>query len=426
MTPFEANNLRPFLKGKKIFLGISGSIAAFKAQDLVRILKEVGAEVQVGLSESASKFVTPLTLETLSDRKVLTSMWDSDQVGTHHIDLARWADVFLFAPASAGLLGRLAHGLASDLLSAEYLTFDGPVLIAPAMNPTMFSHPAVQENMKLLHSRGCGILGPVEGVTSCGEEGLGRFMEPLDIVLLLARCISPKQEKKVLVSMGATRSQFDPVRYWTNRSSGKMGASLAWAAFLSGYDVRVVSGPNSMPLPPGVEVVYSGSVKEMDEAIEEVWSDTDIFFSSAAVLDYEFSKTSDQKQKKSEEEIELKMTRTPDLLKKYGAMKKSTQTIIGFAAETENWIDNARKKLISKNCDAVFVNDVSQPDIGFEADKNSGFLVTKDDAIEFKKKIKPEIALELLDSAIALSERGVDSRKTLGKIRKISERDFKA
>ena len=403
MNPFVIDNLKSLFKDKKILLGITGSIAAFKACDLIRSLRACGAQVRVVLSEGAENFVTQTTLETLSGSPVLSRFWGSSHseptlLGTHHIDTARWANLILIAPATAHAIGKLANGLADDLLSTEVLAFRGPLLIAPAMNPTMYDHPAVQENISRLKARGVRVLGPIEGPTSCGEVGLGRMLEPDAIIeataLLFCR---PSRNEQLLITLGPTRSALDPVRYMTNRSSGWMGASLCWAATELGYDVTAVRGPCDVQLPHTTKVISVVTALEMAQATCGLWPESDIFIGTAAVLDWDIEKPSPKKFKKDERVPELKFSTNRDILSEVGRSKKSSQFVLGFAAETENMIPNGFKKLQQKRCDALFVNDVSLKDQGFESRKNGGWwLVPPDQVTALETTSKPELAKKLI------------------------------
>lgn len=399
MSPFVVSNLLPVLNSKKILLGISGSIAAFKACDLVRFLRECGAQVRVVLTDSAQKFVTPLTLETLSGQAVHTSLWETSSQGTHHIDSARWADLILIAPATANMLAKLAQGLADDLLSTECLAFRGPLLIAPAMNPAMFSHAAVQMNLETLRVRGVRILGPDLGVTACGEEGLGRMVEPETLIECIAQTFyAPKNGKHALITLGPTRSFLDPIRYLTNRSSGKMGASLCWAAVSRGYRVTAIQGPCDAPLPGDAQVFPVLTAEEMAEKAMGAWREADVFISAAAVLDWDVSQPASEKLKKEKGTPRLEFTLNPDILARVSQTKSQDgrkRFVLGFAAETSQLIPQAIQKRLSKGCDAVFVNDVSSPAQGLESPVNGGYYVS--DAIyELPVCAKPLLARALL------------------------------
>jgi phosphopantothenoylcysteine decarboxylase/phosphopantothenate--cysteine ligase len=390
------------LKGKKILLGISGSIAAFKACDIIRLLKKCGAEVKVVLTDSAQKFVTPVTLETLSGNAVLSSLWGNSSdlaQGTHHIDTARWADLALVAPATANVIAKLANGLADDLLTTELLAFQGPILIAPAMNPVMYNHPATQANVAKLVSYGHRILGPTQGETSCGEEGLGRMIEPEQIVERVASAFyAPLNGKKMIINLGPTRSAIDPVRYMTNRSSGLMGAALCWEAVRRGYQVTAICGPvsNEVELPSSCEVRRVVTAKEMADETLTRWPKADFLIASAAVLDWDVRNPAKQKLKKEEGAPRVQFDRNVDIVAAAGLSKKKTQYILAFSAETHNAIQFAVEKLASKGCDAIFANDVSIQGGGFESDRNGGWWISAKDTFEIPMTSKAELAGSLL------------------------------
>ncbi|MFZ9595047.1 MAG: bifunctional phosphopantothenoylcysteine decarboxylase/phosphopantothenate--cysteine ligase CoaBC [Bdellovibrionia bacterium] len=387
MDPWVQDHLRASLTGKKILLGITGSIAAFKACDVIRFLRACGAQVRVVLSEGAENFVTATTLETLSDEPVNQSFWVQPHQlgspirhGTHHIATARWADLILVAPATAHFLAKAALGLADDLLCTELLAFSGPLLVVPAMNPTMFQHPAVQQNVRTLEQRGVEILGPTWGATSCGEEGLGRMLEPDRIVEEVAQTFYQKPTgKKLLISLGPTQSRLDPVRFLSNRSSGKMGASLCWAAREAGFQVTAICGPLSSKLPqstgPGsaLEIIHVETAQAMSEAVLSHWSHSDAYLGAAAVLDWEFKNPSSQKLKKEDGPPRVEFQKTRDLLAEVCLRKAPHQWVLGFAAETDHPLEHGRSKLKRKNCDALFVNDVSQEGLGFDSTQNAGW-----------------------------------------------------
>ncbi len=408
MKQFVADNLTPLLRGKKILLGVTGSIAAFKAHDIIRYLKACGAEVKVVLSESGEKFVTRVTLETLSGNPVLSSLWDSGSQGTHHIDTARWADLVLVAPATANTLEKLARGEASDLLTTEILAFRGPVLVAPAMNPMMYSHPAVAANVARIRSFGYRLVGPVEGVTSCGEEGLGRMVEPEAIVeavwgALAAQSARSHGARRLVVTLGPTRSALDPVRYLTNRSSGLMGAAIAWAGVECGYDVTAIAGPTEAPLPGAARVVRVTTAAEMSRAALEAWGasagaagEGDLFVAAAAVLDWDVANPAADKLKKEKGAPSLEFARNPDILAEAAARRRKGQFVLGFAAETREPVEYGLAKLKAKGCDAVFANDVSREGQGFESADNSGWWITPGGVREVPLASKAELARAIL------------------------------
>ncbi len=392
---------RPYFEKKKILIGITGSIAAVKCLELLRVLKNLNATVRVVLTESGSKFLTPLSIETITGERCLTSMWD-DAHGTHHIDLARWADVILVAPATANTIAKIANGMADDLLSTEILAFQGPVFIVPAMNPVMWSNSATRDNVgRLRNRREIQILGPVFGATSCGEEGEGRMLEVQEIIENMTSALGASSNgKTALVSLGPTRSYLDPIRYITNRSSGKMGAALAFALSRRGYHVKIVHGPTQSPLPKLAHIVQVESTDDMAGEILNSFSECDLFVSTAAVLDFEFAETHKHKVKKAADEkasSKYDLRPTIDILTEAGKMKKK-QFILGFAAETENLEKNARTKMKKKNCDAVFVNPISDSNAGFESLTNEGLLITSKKSFSLNNKSKAKLADEILDT----------------------------
>ncbi|MGE0616287.1 MAG: bifunctional phosphopantothenoylcysteine decarboxylase/phosphopantothenate--cysteine ligase CoaBC [Bacteriovoracia bacterium] len=409
MNPFLRDNLTPYFSGKRILLGVSGSIAAFKAVDLVRGLKDCGAEVKVVLTASAEKFVTTTTLETLSGEKVLRGFWQADGElagdGTHHIATARWADLILVAPASANTIARLAHGMADDLLATEVLASRAPLFLAPAMNPAMFEHVAVQANLRTLRERGAEILGPAAGDMACGETGTGRMLEP-DAVLAEMAVRSARlatrggPRPRLLVTLGPTRSYLDPVRFLTNRSSGKMGVALAWQAALHGMDVEAVSGPVSSELsfPPGASVTWVTTTSEMADAVRERFPSADVFISTAAVLDWEFDGASPTKIKKTGKDgvPAPHLRATPDILAEVAQRKRPHQFVLGFAAETDRHLENAKLKLAAKGCDAIFVNDVSRAGAGFESDANEGWWLSRVEVEKISSMPKARVAEKLV------------------------------
>lgn len=398
MNPFVIDNLKHTLQGKKILLGISGSIAAFKACDIIRYLKTCGAEVRVVLTHGAQNFVTQTTLETLSGNRVLTGFWNEQDQGTHHIDTARWADLILVAPATAHVIAKIAHGMADDLLSTEILASKSPLVIAPAMNPAMYSNPAVQANLEILRSRSIQIVGPATGMTACGEEGLGRMLEPELIVENVASAFYPRDnQKNILITLGPTRSSIDPVRYITNRSSGIMGSALCWAAREKGYKVTAICGPMDVPLPKDIEIIRIRTAKEMADSAMQVWPRSHIFISAAAVLDWDVRDPSSRKLKKEEGEPQLRLQKNPDILKLISEASTRHQFTLGFAAETDSPIENAFQKIKRKGCNAIFANDVSLPNQGFEADRNGGWWISHPDTvIPIETCSKPKLARDLI------------------------------
>jgi phosphopantothenoylcysteine decarboxylase/phosphopantothenate--cysteine ligase len=387
------------LDGKRIVLGVSGGIAAYKSPDLVRRLREQGAEVQVVMTAGAGQFVTPLTFQAVSGRPVRADLWDvAAEAAMGHIELARWADLVLIAPATADLIARLAAGMADDLLTTICLATEAPVYLAPAMNRVMWSSVATRENVERLAARGVTMLGPGEGDQACGETGAGRMLEPVEIAEAVANgaASGPLAGCHVVVTAGPTREAIDPVRYLTNRSSGKMGFAVARAAHGAGARVTLIAGPVSLPTPAGVERVDVESAAEMDEATAEAIRDADVFIASAAVADYRPAAPADRKIKKTEESLSLELTRTPDVLAGVAARDERPFTV-GFAAETNDVEANARKKMEGKRLDMIAANRVGKG-IGFDRDDNELHVIWPDG----DRRLGPADKCVLAEQLIAL------------------------
>ena len=360
------------LTGKRILLGVTGGIAAYKAAVLLRLLRQNGAEVRVVMTRNAHEFITPLTLHALSGKPVHTELLDLDtESAIGHIDLARWADLILVVPASANFIARYANGFAEDLLSTLCLAADGQVMLAPAMNQQMWLNSATQENLEKLKSRGIVIIGPVVGDQACGENGPGRLLEPEEIASLAANSFETNilTGSRMLVTAGPTREAIDPVRYISNRSSGKMGYAVALAAIEAGADVSLISGPVNLPAPERVNVINVTSAAEMYNAVMQRISNTDIFVSAAAVADYRLQSVAEQKIKKTSDIFELNLKKNPDILADVAALQNPPFTV-GFAAETENLESNAQAKLRSKKLDMIASNQVGD-ELGFDSDTNA-------------------------------------------------------
>ena len=351
------------LYGQRILLGVTGGIAAYKSATLVRRLMDEGAEVRVVMTSGAEAFITPLTFQALSGNPVHTDLLDpAAEAAMGHIELARWASLILIAPASANTIARLAHGLADDLLGTLCLASEAPLVIAPAMNRIMWSHAATQQNIDTLHARGVRTLGPGVGSQACGETGAGRMLEPEEIVAHLGGTNdSALAGKRVLITAGPTREPIDPVRFLSNRSSGKMGYAIANAARELGAEVTLISGPVNLDTPHGVNRVDVVTAEQMLDSTLEHADSHDIFISVAAVADYRVDKVSKQKIKKSSDDMELKLTRNPDILKSVAALKNKP-FCVGFAAETEKVEQHARGKLKKKKLDMIAANHVAQAD----------------------------------------------------------------
>ena len=354
---------------RKILLGVSGGIAAYKSPDLVRRLRERGAQVRVVMTEGAKRFITPLTLQAVSGWPVRTDLWDEHaESAMGHIELARWADLILIAPATANLIARLASGLADDLLGTLCLASEAPLYLAPAMNQQMWSNPATQANCAQLQERGITLLGPDAGDQACGEVGPGRMLEPLDIALQLTsgRVLAGR---KIVVTAGPTREAFDPVRFISNRSSGRMGFAMAQAAAEAGAKVILISGPVYLTAAPGIDRVDVESAKQMRDAVSEAISGSDVFIAAAAVSDFQSASIQSKKIKKDGSGMSMTLEAAPDILAGVAA-SKNRPFCIGFAAETEEIEANALAKMKNKNLDMIFANQVG-PGLGFEVPINS-------------------------------------------------------
>ncbi len=387
------------MQGKHILLGVSGSIAAYKAAELVRLLRSGGAEVQVVMTAAATEFITPLTLQALSGREVRQELFHSvHEAAMGHITLARWADMVVVAPASADLIARLSVGMADDLLTTICLATQAPVVIAPAMNRLMWSDAATQENVQTLRQRGVQLWGPAEGDQACGEVGPGRMLEPEEICsrsrdLLTA---GPLKGQRVLLTAGPTREPLDPVRFISNRSSGKMGYALATAFRAAGAEVVLVTGPVSLDAPVGVEMVGVETALEMEQAVLSQVDRCDIFVACAAVADYRPVDAAEQKIKKSEPEMSVELTRNPDILAAVAARSRPPFSV-GFAAETESLVEHAEAKRQAKGIDMIAANLVAAAEGGFERDDNALTVLWDEGSRELPLASKGALAVSLVD-----------------------------
>ena len=388
----------------KVLLGVGGGIAAYKAAELARLLMQQDHQVQAVLTRAAEKFIQPLTFAALTGRKVLTDLFAIEDA-IEHIAVAQDHEVLVIAPATADLLAKLAHGMADDFLSTLYLAFTGPVVLAPAMNVNMWQHPATQANLATLTRRGHAIVEPGSGYLACGMVGPGRLADPEAIAEAVLKHGRPKQDlegETVLLTAGPTQEPLDPVRYISNRSSGKMGYALAQAAADRGARVILVSGPVHLPPPRGVEVVPVHTALEMREAVMKHLPAAGIVIKAAAVADFHLSKVPDQKVKKTAARLSLEFDPTPDILAELGR-KKGDYLLIGFAAETQNVTQEARRKLESKNCDMVVGNYVGGSETGFESDLNEVVLVLRTgETIALPQATKREIADRIFDQILLL------------------------
>ena len=396
------------LQGKKIVLGVTGGIAVYKAVDLVSRLRKAGCEVRVVMTEHAQQFVTPLTFKEISGNAVATSMWNANQeFNVEHIALANWADAFLVAPATANILAKMACGIADDLLSTTLLAAQAPIVVCPAMNTGMYQNSATQENIAKLQERGMTVMPPAVGHLACGTSGPGRLPEPQQIVEFMSAFFAGREGDlrglRVLVTAAGTREPIDPVRYVGNRSSGKMGYAVAQMAAERGADVLLISGPSALATPPNVRVVNVETTNEMLEACLAAYGDVDIVIKAAAVADYRPRDVADQKiKKKTDDALTVVMDKNPDILKTLGA-KKEQQVLVGFAAETQNLLANAREKVVKKNLDMIVANDVTAAGAGFNSDTNIvKFLFANGDVRELEQMPKVDVANRILDEAIRI------------------------
>lgn len=390
------------LKDKKIIVGVTGSIAAYKAALLVRLLKKQGAEVKVIMSAEAKNFITPLTLATLSGNPVLSDYFNTDNgVWHNHVELGIWADAFVIAPATANTIGKLANGMAVNLLTAVYLSARCPVLVAPAMDLDMLKHPSTQRNLDILKSYGNKLIRPGYGELASGLTGEGRLSEPEEIVKEIEKLFSERpaiKGKKVLITSGPTIEPFDPVRFVSNHSTGKMGYELAKAFNAAGAEVTLVSGPVHLKSSADtIELIKIQTAEEMYQACLEKVQDADLVIFAAAVADYRPADVLNHKMKKSEEVLHWQLTKNRDIAKTLGASKKPGQIMIGFALETDNEVENARKKLIGKNLDMVILNSLNDEGAGFGHDTNKITVIESDgNATPFLLKSKEDTAWDIL------------------------------
>jgi phosphopantothenoylcysteine decarboxylase/phosphopantothenate--cysteine ligase len=393
----------------RVTVGVSGGIAAYKAAELVRVLQRQAVEIHVVMTEAAGKFVQPLTFAALTGHKVITSLWDEAGTGAYessieHIGEAQWADALIVAPATANILAKFAHGIADDFLTTLYLATTAPVFVAPAMNVNMWEHSATQANLETLRQRGVRVIEPGTGELACGTVGAGRMAEPAAIaeavLCALGRCHDLAGEV-VLVTAGGTREALDPVRFIGNRSSGKMGYALADAAQCRGAKVILISGPSGLHPPTHCELIRITTAAEMREAVLERMTEATLVIKAAAVADYRPVTVSEQKLKRSGP-LTLELAPTEDILAEVVRRRRPGQLIVGFAAETENRMENGRAKLLAKGADAIVVNDVSGDGSGFDVDTNEATFLTLSTAIELPRMPKRSLADRILDEILTL------------------------
>ena len=394
------------LKDKKIILGITGGIAAYKACEIIRRLKKLGAQVIVVMTDNAEKFITPLTLETLSENEVVTEMFPKRRfVGVRHVDLAGWADLILIAPATANIIGKIRSGIADDILTTIVISSKAPVLIAPAMNVNMYENPIFQENLSYLEKLGYKFVEPEVGELASGIVAKGRLAEPEAIVDEAVRLLTKEKDlegKTIIVTASRTEEPLDPIRYLSNRSSGKMGYAIAEEAHERGAKVTLISGPSNLPPPLGLNFIQVKTAKEMLSAVRSAFRKTDALIMAAAVSDFLPSVISKDKIKKGEEEILLKLKPTVDILREMGKRKRE-KILVGFSLETEDEIENAKKKMAEKKLDLILVNNPNVPGAGFETDTNQVTLIDKRGRTERLPLLsKKEVASKILDKVIVL------------------------
>jgi phosphopantothenoylcysteine decarboxylase / phosphopantothenate---cysteine ligase len=407
------NHQKSSINNMKIALGVSGGIAAYKAAEIVRLLQDRGIRVQVIMTRAAQEFVRPLSFAALSGEKVITAMFDSGETqqpnlesAIEHIAVAQSIDALVVAPATADVLAQFAQGNAGDFLTTLYLATTAPVVVAPAMNVNMWNHPATQANLEILRKRGVKIVDPGSGYLACGMTGAGRLAENEAIVRAVLEALGASEDlagETVLITAGPTREKIDPVRYLSNRSSGRMGYGLAEAALRRGARVLLVSGPTSLRPPAAAEATQVESSAEMRDAVLNLFPQASIVIKTAAVSDYRPKHAAGQKIKRKGA-MALELESTPDILKEL-ALQKGSQIVVGFAAETENVLENARQKLLSKNLDAIVVNDVSREGVGFDSDRNAVTIITRDEVVDVPETTKSEVAQRVLDQIVRLRQR---------------------
>ena len=392
------------LEGKTVLLGVTGSIAAYKIAYLASALKKQQADVHVLMTRNATNFINPITFETLTGNKCLVDTFDRNfQFQVEHVSIAKKADVVMIAPASANVIGKLAHGIADDMLTTTIMACRCKKFISPAMNTNMFENPIVQDNLKTLEHYGYEVIDPAVGYLACGDTGSGKMPEPETLLnYILRECACEKDMKglKVLVTAGPTQEAIDPVRYITNHSSGKMGYAIAKMAMLRGADVTLVSGRTALAPPPFVRVVPVVTARDMYEAVTSVSQEQDIIIKAAAVADYRPASVSDEKIKKKDDDMSIALERTDDILKYLGEHKPDGQFLCGFSMETENMIGNSRVKLTRKNLDMVAANNVKMAGAGFQGDTNVLTLITQDEEVSLPLMSKEDAAGKILDKIL--------------------------
>lgn len=395
------------LKGKTVLLGVTGSIAAYKIASLASALKKLHADVHVLMTQNATNFINPITFESLTGNKCLVDTFDRNfQFQVEHVSIAKKADVVMIAPASANVIGKLAHGIADDMLTTTVMACKCKKYISPAMNTNMFENPIVQDNLKTLEHYGYEVIQPASGYLACGDTGAGKMPEPETLLAYIEKEIAREKDlqgKKILVTAGPTQEAIDPVRYITNHSSGKMGYAIAKAAMLRGAEVTLVSGRTAIEAPLFVNVVPIVTAKDMFEAVTGIGNEQDIIIKAAAVADYRPAVVSSEKVKKKEGQMSIELERTDDILKYLGENKREGQFLCGFSMETQNMISNSRAKLEKKNLDMVAANNVKEAGAGFQGDTNVLTLITQKEETSLPLMSKEDAANQLLDKILMLT-----------------------
>ena len=394
------------LKGKTVVLGVTGGIAAYKIANLASMLVKLHCDVHVIMTQNATNFITPITFETLTNNKCLIDTFDRNfQFHVEHVALAKRADVVMIAPATANVIGKLAHGIADDMLTTTVLACTCKKFVAPAMNTQMYRNPIVQDNMKTLEQYGFELIEPATGFLACRDVGEGKLPDPEVLLQYILRELAFEKDmtgKKVLVTAGPTQESIDPVRYITNHSTGKMGYAIARHCMMRGADVTLVSGPTNLNPPPFVTVIPVVSAKEMFDTVTSHAKEQDIIIKSAAVADYRPATVASEKMKKSDNALALDLEKTEDILKYLGEHKKESPFLCGFSMETENMLDNSRAKLVKKNLDMIVANNLKQTGAGFGTDTNIVTLITKKDEQELPILTKDEVAKAIVDKILTL------------------------
>ena len=413
----SAEKERSMLSGKTVVLGVTGSIAAYKMANVASALVKEGAEVHVVCTENATNFINPITFETLTNHKCLVDTFDRNfQFHVAHVSLSQKADVMLIAPASANIIGKLANGIADDMLSTMALAATCPILVAPAMNTHMFENRIVQDNLNKLKQYGMQVIEPAAGRLACGDVGKGKLPEEgilLEYIRKEIQCRKDLAGKRVLVTAGPTREKIDPVRFISNHSSGKMGYAIARAAMLRGADVTLISGPVSIPEPMFVHVRHVESAEDMYQAVMQESDTADLVIKAAAVADYTPCETSEEKIKKSDQDLSIALARTKDILKTVGEKKRDDQVVCGFSMETSNLVENSRKKLVSKHCDLIVANSLKEAGAGFGVDTNRITLISPDRTEELELMSKEAAGHRILDRALEIWHQKNDGRNEL-------------